>query len=131
MDNYFDKVKNYLIELEYNIMSEDKEDGILIIEREDDGIQNMIIACNDSIVVLEQFLFDMKVDNLEIYKSLLMKNRDIIHGAFVLGEDGKKILFRDTLQIENLDLNEIESSLNSLSMLLTEFSEEIIRYATM
>ena len=64
-----------------------------------------------------------------VTKKLLQKNRDIIHGAFVLDETGQKVIFRDTLQIENLDLNELEASLNSLSLLLSEFSEQIINFS--
>lgn len=57
-----------------------------------------------------------------------MKNQDIIHGAFTLDESGKKVLFRDTLQLENLDINEIEGSLNSLALLLSEYSNKIIEF---
>ena len=42
--------------------------------------------------------------------------------------DGKKVIFRDTLQLENLDINEIEGSLNSLALLLSEFSGKIIEF---
>jgi hypothetical protein len=58
-----------------------------------------------------------------------MKNQDIIHGAFVIDESGEKILFRDTLQLENLDLNELEASINSLSLLLSEYSDELIKFS--
>jgi len=78
---------------------------------------------------MEQYLFELKNDSSEIFKNLLMKNRDIVHGAFVLDETGKKVIFRDTLQIENLDLNELEGSLNSLSLLLSEYSDELISYS--
>ena len=74
-------------------------------------------------------LFELTDDNPEIYKALLKKNREIIHGAFVLDGSGKKVLFRDTLQLENLDQNELEATLNSLEMLLSEYSEEIISYS--
>lgn len=63
------------------------------------------------------------------FKSLLQKNRDIIHGAFVLDESGSKVIFRDTLQIENIDLNELEGTLNSLSLLLSEYSDHIIKFS--
>jgi hypothetical protein len=59
----------------------------------------------------------------------LQKNRDIVHGAFVLDESGEKVIFRDTLQIENIDLNELEGSINSLSLLLSEYSENIIQFS--
>lgn len=62
---------------------------------------------------------------MEIYKELLAKNRDIIHGAFALAEDNM-LVFRDTLQLENLDQNELEGTLNSLEILLAEFGERLI-----
>ncbi len=129
MDVYFSKVKNYLLELEYNISNENEEDGVFVINNEDEGISNMIIVCADPILIMEQYLFDIKKDDINIYKSLLEKNRDIIHGAFALDEEGKKVIFRDTLQLENLDLNEIEGSLNSLSLLLSEYSGKIIGFS--
>ena len=46
-----------------------------------------------------------------------------------IDETGERVIFRDTLQIENLDLNELEGTLNSLSLLLSEYSEQIIAYS--
>jgi len=39
------------------------------------------------------------------------------------------ILFRDTLQLENLDRNELEASIHALSLALAEHSSELINYA--
>jgi len=128
MDTYFNKVKNYLLDLEYDIVNEDVEDDVFVVNKEDAGITNMVIACADPILIIEQFLFNLK-GKPEVYKELLIKNRDIIHGAFVLDETGEKVIFRDTLQIENLDLNELEGSLNSLSLLLSEYSDEMIKFS--
>ena len=129
MENSFLKVKNYLLELEFTIVDENEEENLLIIEKEEEGISNMIIICSDPILIMEQFIFEMKSDDAVVYKSLLQKNQDIIHGAFVLDESGTKVLFRDTLQLENLDLNELEGSLNSLMFLLSEYSSKIIEFA--
>ncbi len=129
MENYFLKVKNYLLELEYTITHENEEEGVLVIEREDEGINQLLLVCADPILILEQFIFDLKESDCSVYKSLLMKNQDIIHGAFTIDESGKKVLFRDTLQLENLDKNELEGSLNSLSLLLSEYSSQIIEFA--
>ena len=129
MDNDFEKVKEYLLDLEYNIVNEDKENGIFIVNNEDSGITNLVMACDDPVLIIEQHLFDVKSDNIEIFKSLLMKNRDIIHGAFVLDETGKKVIFRDTLQLENLDQNELEATMNSLEILLSEYSDHIIEFS--
>lgn len=129
MNKHFIKTKNFIQELNYNITKEDEADGILIIEKESFGIKNLIIGVAAPIIIIEQFIFKVNQPNEEIFKSLLMKNRDIIHGAFVLDESGQRVIFRDTLQLENLDLNELEGTLNSLSLLLSEYSEEIISFS--
>ncbi|MGY6648180.1 YbjN domain-containing protein [Wenyingzhuangia sp. IMCC45574] len=129
MENHFDRIKNYLIELNYTISHEDQEDGIIMIQNQSEGINNMILGIADPILIIEQYIFKINSPNEDIFKQLLQKNRDIVHGAFVLDESGEKVIFRDTLQIENLDLNELEASINSLSLLLSEFSENIITFS--
>ena len=129
METYFQNVQSYLLELNYNIVYQDESEGVFVIENEDEGIKNLVIGCAEPILIMEQFLFEIQADDADVYKSLLMKNRDIIHGAFVLDETGNKVIFRDTLQIENLDINELEGSINSLSLLLSEYSEQIIKFS--
>mgnify|MGYP001288731564 FL=1 len=129
MDDNFLKVKNYLVDLGFEITFESNEDGILIIENQEEAITNLVIGVASPLVIIEQYLFSKKDASTEMYKSLLMKNQDIIHGAFVIDESGERILFRDTLQLENLDLNELESSINSLSLLLSEYSDELIKFS--
>ncbi len=126
---YFLKVKEFLLELEYTIVNENEEDEIIVVEKEEDGIVNLILDVNDPILIIEQVLFEVKKDDMEMYKNLLQKNRDIIHGAFALDKEGKRLLFRDTLQLENLDLNELEGTLNSLALLLSEYADKIIGYS--
>lgn len=125
--NHFQKIKEYLVDLDYEIKVEDETNGLFVIEREDEGIYNLILDCEDPILIMEQFLFEVKNETPELYKKLLIKNRDIVHGAFVLDEN--KVSFRDTLQIENLDRNELEGSINSLSLLMTEYNKELIEFS--
>jgi len=129
MSENFNKVKNYLLDLEYRIVSEDVNQELFIIEKEEDGISNLVIDCEDTLLIIEGLLFDMNSGTEEIFKSLLKKNREIVHGAFALDESGTKVIFRDTLQLENLDLNELEATLNSLKLLLSEYSEELIQFS--
>ncbi|PQJ23028.1 molecular chaperone Tir [Tenacibaculum sp. SG-28] len=129
MTTYFQKTKTFLQELNFHILKENEEDGVFVIEKEDFGLKNLILGVANPILIIEQFIFKVKQPNEEIFKSLLKKNRDIIHGAFVLDESGKRVIFRDTLQLENLDINELEASLNSLSLLLSEYSENIITFS--
>lgn len=127
MDHYFSKVKEYLTELEYNIVLENEEDGLFVVENEANGITNLVLGVAEPLLIIEQFLFEIKTPDAQVYKQLLQKSRDIIHGAFVLDDEGSKVIFRNTHELENLDLNEIEATLNSLALLLGEYSEEIIK----
>jgi hypothetical protein len=122
----FEKVKEYLMELEYSIIGENPEEELFIVEKDDAGINNLILDCEDDILIIEQLIMELPVDSAEVYKELLKKNREIVHGAFALSEDGKKLIFRDTLQLENLDLNELLGTLNSLELLLSEFGSKLI-----
>jgi hypothetical protein len=128
MENNFDKVKNYLLDLEYSIVKEDAENGIFVISKETEGIKNMVLVCADPILVLEQPMFELKLATADILEALLKKNREIVHGAFAI-DDNNRVIFRDTLELENLDLNELEGSLNSLTVLLSEYGAKLVEFA--
>ncbi|MGL1885259.1 MAG: YbjN domain-containing protein [Reichenbachiella sp.] len=127
MNESFLKVKEYLTELEYNITSENEEDGLLVIENKANGIENLVLGVADPLLIIEQFITEIKNPSPAIYLQLLQKSRDIIHGAFVLDESGKKLIFRNTHELDNLDLNELEATFNSLALLLGEYSNELIK----
>ena len=129
MDDNFNTVKDFILDLGYTVSSESVEDHVLIINDETAGIKNCVISCADPILIMEQFILELNGNTEGVFQQLLIKNRDIIHGAFVLDETGRRVIFRDTLQIANIDINELEGSLNSLSLLLTEYSAELIKFS--
>lgn len=129
MKDYYSLIKSFLQNLQLEIKQENMKEGIFIVSNEPEGISNLIICVASPIVIFEQFIFEIKEQGDHVYKSLLQKNRDIIHGAFVLDDSGHKVIFRDSLQVENLDQNEFEATINSLSVLLSEYSEQIINFS--
>lgn len=128
MEN-FEKVKNYLLELDYNIVTEDIGEELMVVENIDAGIANLIVDCDDPILVVELHLFDLQNGSSDTYLRFLQMNREIIHGAIAIDESGKKVVLRDTLQIENLDLNELQGTLNSIEVFLSENANELISIA--
>ncbi|WP_027002822.1 YbjN domain-containing protein [Hugenholtzia roseola] len=128
MKDHFQIVRDYLLELGYDITAEDAEEQLFIINDEDEGIRNMVIDCEDPILIIEQFILDLKNVEGNVLRELLKKNREVVHGAFCLDDSGNRLLFRDTLQIENLDLNELEASINSLKLLMAEYSTQLIAF---
>ncbi len=126
---YFLNVEKYILDIGYSIKYKNREEGIFVIENEADGVHNLIVGVATPVLIFEQYLFTLQNDNLDILKALLLKNRDIIHGAFALTNDGSKVIFRYTLQIHNLDFNEFEAAVNSLSLLLSEYSNQLITFS--
>lgn len=129
MNSYFDKVKENLLEMGCTIRHANQEEGLFLVDNEEMGIRNLVIGCAEPILIIEQFIFEVGQESVELYKSLLQKNRDMIAGAFVVDDSGTKVLFRNTLMLENLDLNELEGTFNALGLLLSEYSDELLRFA--
>ncbi|MCP3921143.1 MAG: YbjN domain-containing protein [Desulfobacterales bacterium] len=125
----FDLVQQYLTDMNMSILKTDEKEELFIVDDEDNGIKNMVIDCEEPILILEQIIMDTPSDSNEFYRDLLRMNRQLVHGAFVLDESASKVIYRDTLQIDNLDMNELEASINSLSLALSEFGTKLISYA--
>ncbi|MCK6621922.1 MAG: YbjN domain-containing protein [Calditrichaceae bacterium] len=129
MSEKFEMVKRYLLDLDLKIVKEDAKEEMVVAEDPDNGIQNLVIDCEDPILILEQLIMPVPKQPGDLYKRLLQMNRNMVHGAFVLDEQGKYVIFRDTLQLENLDQNELEASVQALSLALAENSIELLKYA--
>ena len=124
------KVKGYLNELGLAIVKEVADEDLFVVQDEDNGINNLVVDVEDPIVVLEQFIMDVPRQEQErFYRRLLQMNRTLVHGAFVLDEEAQRVYFRDTLQLRNLDLNELEGSIKALVLGLAEVSGELIAFA--
>ncbi|MEQ9441187.1 MAG: YbjN domain-containing protein [Cyclobacteriaceae bacterium] len=127
---HFDKVKNFLFDLGFQLQSEDPAEGLVVITDEDKGISHLIIDCEEDILLLEQYVFLLKGENEgAVLKRLMQINRSLVHGALVL-DDENRVIFRDTLQLENLDRNELESSINSIGLMMAEYADEFIKFAS-
>lgn len=125
---YFDKVKTLLLDLEYNIVEENAAQELFVIDDTDSGINKLIVDCEDPLLILEQVIMPVPASPDDLFRRLLQMNRLLVHGAFVLDDDARTILFRDTLRLENLDANELEGSIEALSLALAENATELLGY---
>jgi hypothetical protein len=108
---------------------EEPHEELVVIDDEDRGIKNLVIDCEAPILILEQVIMSMPESSSDFCKRLLQINRTLVHGAFVLNEEGTTLLFRDTLQLENLDRNELEGSIDALSLAMAEYGGELVSFA--
>ena len=124
----FEMVKGYVLELGFRIDEEDSSEEIVIINDEERGIHRLVIDCEDTVLVMEQLIMKLE-PSTDVYRRILQMNRELVFGAFVLNEDGDSLLYRNTLALDNLDLNELESTINALSLGLAENGEELLAFA--
>ncbi len=128
MSEKFELVKSYVLDMDLKITHEDEPEELVIVEDEENGIKNLVIDCEDPILILEQVIMSVPADPKDLYTSLLKMNRSLVHGAFAIDEEEKRVLFRDTLQLENLDFNELEASIEALSLAMAEHSSQLLKY---
>jgi hypothetical protein len=126
--SYFDTVKQYLLDLQLSIVSADPAEGIVVVEDEDRGLKNLVVDCEEPILVFEQIIMPVPSNPGDMFRRLLQMNRCIVQGAFALDEEGKRVLYRNTLQLANLDANEVEGTIEALSLTLAEFASELIAF---
>jgi len=125
----FEKVKDFLLDMGFVMSQEDPQEELIVIDDEERGIKNLVIDCESPILILEQVIMPIPRDSSDFCKRLLQMNRTLVHGAFVLDDEGTTLLFRDTLQLENLDRNELEGSIDALSLALAEYGSELVSFA--
>ena len=125
----FEKVKEYLLEMGFSIDQENAEEELVVVNDEERGVHHLVLDCEDPILIMEQVILPLPNATAEIYKRLLQITRTLVHGAFVLDDEGKTLLFRDTLQLQNLDYNELEGSIDALSLALAEYGGEFLAFS--
>ncbi|MCH8312783.1 MAG: YbjN domain-containing protein [Nitrospinae bacterium] len=125
----FEKVKDYLLEMGFSIDQEIAKEELVVVNDEERGVNHLVIDCEDPILIMEQVILPLPNATAETYKRLLQINRTLVHGAFVLDDEGKTLLFRDTLQLQNLDPNELEGSIDALSLALAEYGGELLAFS--
>jgi hypothetical protein len=128
MKDKFNLIKGFLSDMEISIIKEDEAEELVIVEDEENGIKNLVIDCEAPIVVIEQVIMKVPHKKENLYLRLLQLNRELVHGAFVVDETETYIIFRDTLQLENLDRNELEGSIHALTLALSEYGSELLEY---
>ncbi|MQA91064.1 MAG: molecular chaperone Tir [Gemmatimonas sp.] len=130
MSKNFDRVRDYLLDLNLAIIGEDEAEELLVVSDEESGINHLIVDVEDPILVLEQLILEMPegAGTNGFFRRLLQMNRTLVHGAYVLDEEGRRVIFRDTLQLENLDPNELEGSIQALSLAMAEHGSELLEF---
>ena len=121
---YFGKVKALLLDLDYAITHEDEGQELFIVNDEDSGINNLIVDCEDPLLVLEQIILPIPQEPGNSIPAFAAN--EPAPGAWRLWcwtRRRRPFFFVTRYRIENLDSNELEGSIEALSLALAEMRE--------
>jgi len=121
-----EKLEGYFIEL--SVPYETKGDGMWIVNDEDKGVENLIVTADDQLVTLTVNVMKVPSSNKEeFFETLLKLNAtDMIHGAYGIVDD--EVMLIDTLEGLTMDLEEIQASLDAVSLALSQHYTVLSKY---
>lgn len=103
----------------------DPDEQLFILNAPERGINRLIVDVEDPILVLEQVIMPLTI-NVDA-DALLIANRELVHGAYAIAQDNKYyVVWRDTLQLTNLDINELQGSINALELAMAEHANLLL-----
>jgi hypothetical protein len=104
------------------------DDDLWRVESPENNVDNIILSYAEPIIVFRINLMKVPENNREaFYERLLMLNAtEIPHGAFGIEEDNVVVI--DTLQLENLNRNELQASVDSLAFTVAQYYGELKSY---
>lgn len=98
-----------------------------VVRTEEDG-PGIVVRYEPPLLVFRLKVMDMPRENQpELMRTLLEMNAsEVIHGAF--GIEGLSVVMTCALQVENLDQNEFEAAIDSMSMAVAQSRERLARF---
>ncbi|MCA9562227.1 MAG: YbjN domain-containing protein [Myxococcales bacterium] len=121
-----EEIENMLFQLQYPF--EAHGEGLWILNDEEDAIDNIVIHHDDPLLTIRVKVMEVPEKNQQaLFEALLKLNAsDIIHGAY--GIDEGSVVLTDTIQSPQLDLNELQASIDAISLALTTHYEQLSQY---
>jgi hypothetical protein len=121
-----DKLEGYLIDL--NVQYDQKEDNLWVVSDNERSLENVLITIDEPVVTITVSVMEVPDSNKEEFfeKLLTLNATDMIHGAY--GIEGNSVVLVDTLEGETLDLEELQASLDSIGLALTQHYKVLSGY---
>ena len=122
-----DDVESYLVRMQQEF--EEVEPGMWVVQGGSNGVR-LVVNIAPPLLLLRTKVLDVPGDQgrcTDLYRRLLELNAmDLVHGAYGI-EEGDVIL-TDSLELENLDFNEFQASVDSMQLALASHLESLAPY---
>lgn len=121
-----DQIEEYLIHTE--LPYEQVQEGMWLIHDENDYIDNIVVIHTPPVITFRVKLLELSAiaedTKSGLFQHLLTLNAgDMVAGAY--GIEGDSVVIIDSLQSENLDYNEFQASIDSITLSIREHYPEI------
>lgn len=107
-------------------------EGMWMVHDEFDNVDNIVVTLSPPMVLFRVKLMDLPEDpatHEPLFRKLLELNTSaMVAGAY--GIEAGAVVAMETLQAENLDLNEFQAALDGLTMAITEHYDDLKRFHT-
>ena len=121
-------VESYLIRTD--LQYDEVEDGLWVVQMDSEDGVHLVVNHTPPVLVFRLKVLDVPRDEAkcaELYRRLLELNAtDLLHAAYGL-EEGDVIL-TETLELENLDFNEFQATVDSFQVALASHMEQLSAY---
>jgi hypothetical protein len=121
------KIEGFMLDM--NLLYEQLDETTWKIEDDLSHIDNIVVKLIDPIVIFRVKIMEVPKENKEeFYKTVLELNaNDLVHGAY--GIEDNNLVIVDTLQAENLDMNEFQSTVDSIGLALIQHYDTLAKFA--
>ena len=117
-------VENFLLRMELEV--EEVEKGMWIVQPPGESAR-MVVHYSAPLILLRTKVLDVPDDPQrcsDLYRRLLELNAtDMVHGAYGIEEND--VILSDSLELENLDFNEFQASVDSMQLAVASHLESL------
>jgi hypothetical protein len=121
-----EKIESYLMKLSLTFQ-EAGATGWLVSDPEK-GLFNLLMMIVDSLLLMRVDVMQVPEKGKDkLFEELLKLNaKDMVHGAY--GIDGKTIVILDSLELETLDIEEFQASIDAIGLALAQHFKILSAY---
>ncbi|MCT4543008.1 MAG: YbjN domain-containing protein [Vallitalea sp.] len=122
------KIENFMLDM--NLIYEELDESTWKIEDDLSHIDNIVVKYVDPIVLFRVKIMEVPKNNKEeFYRTVLELNaNDLLHGAYAI--ENNSLVIIDTLQAENLDKNEFQSTIDSIGLALMQHYDLLTKFVS-
>jgi len=110
-----------------SLTHEEIGENIWLINDVEKGLGNVIVYAEDSLVTIRTKVMEIPdTDRDGLFEELLRLNADMVHGAYAIEQE--HIILLDTLELETMDYEEFQASLDAIGLALAQHYPKLSKY---